>query len=220
MINVDEMEFVDNQDYAVENLYDQDEDDNDQADEVNAEEDDKETDNKVKFEYGTSWCPYCKAKINFLGCSHVVYDYDATNCKIDDINSDLMELIIYLILENLPKYSEEMSFFPSFEIDDESEEDEFVVIQRLLIGRERTEELDDFIYNLKEFIFKLRYQDFDSILDPFLHENQVDYCSVEILDTDNRSYCDGRIFWMAEDPHVFEPGLAPLREKYGWLEVV
>ena len=194
------------------------------------EDDTDDEDNEDRYEYGTAWCPYCDARIDFFGCEHVVYNFDATNCRVDDIDNDLMEVMVYLILDNLPKYSEELSFFPSFEInhepkddeseEDESEEDEFDIIRRLLIGRERTEELDDFIYDIKKFILELRYQDFENILDSFHFQNPDDYCMIEILDTDNRSYCDGRAFGMAKNSQVFEPGLVPLREKYGWLEVV
>lgn len=190
---------------------DYDEDDDDEDDE----------DDEVEDEYGTGWCPYCDAKIDFFGCSHAAYNYDATNCRIDDIDSDLMETMVYLILENLPKYSDELSFFPSFEfeIDDDSEEDELDIFQRLIAGRERTEEMDDYIHRIKEFISDLRYQDFEDILNSFHFDNPDDYCMVEILDTDNRSYCDGRVFGMAKNANIFKSGLVPLREKYGWLGV-
>ena len=202
---------------------------NDQEDEANADdldedydENEDEDDEEDEDEYGTAWCPYCDAKIDFFGCSHAVYNYDATNCSFDDIDSDLMEAMVYLILENLPKYSDELSFFPSFEfdLDDDSEEDELDIFQRLITVRERTEEMDDYIHRIKEYISDLRYQDFDDILYSFHFENPDDYCTVEILDTDNRSYCDGRVFGMAKNPNIFEPGLVPLREKYGWLKVV
>lgn len=228
MTNVEEMEFVDKQDHAAENLYDQFDDDNDQTDQDNAEVDgdldedddiDDDDDEEDEDEYGTAWCPYCDAKIDYFGCSHVVYDFDATNCKFQNIDNDLMELMVYLILDKLSDYTYDIEF-PEIETDENSDEEEIDIIQKLLEQRKKTEVLDELIDSIKDYILELRYQEFEDILDSFHFQNSEDYCMIEILDTDNRSYCDGRVFGMAKNSKVFEPGLAPLREKYGWLEVV